>query len=132
MTTPKAEKLIDDLGLSEYTSTARISFFYQSVPKSFLVVYDSLNTRRIITKQVIKNYANICIKRDGNRQLDFSPPIDLIKFNGNTDGIFVTYDIGPAMKVWGRTPYNESKNNNLEIDYSKIKVFRLNENGDIK
>ena len=119
--TDTARRLISNLGLEKYTSNARISFFYKSVPQSFLVIYDSINKNRIITKQIIRNYSNIGIFRDGENLLDFSPPIDLTRFNGNTNGIFVTYDIAPDIRISANTPYNEDININL----SKLKVFRL-------
>ena len=119
MMTKTAENLIKSLGLEEYIDTARISFFYRSVPRTFLVVYDSKNKNRIITKQIIMNYGNLGIYRDGEDLLDFSPPIDLVKFNGSTKGIFVTYDISPDMRVDGRSPYSES------LNISKMNVFKL-------
>lgn len=113
--------IIDNLGLEEYADKARICFFYHSVPKTYLIVYDSLNPRRIITKQLLKNYGTIGVSRDADRLLDFTPPWDLKDFTGNLKGIFITYDIGSAMKLGGHTPYNESVDN----EYDHIKFFEL-------
>jgi hypothetical protein len=117
--TKEAQFIVDKLNLNDYLSTARISFFYQSVPKTYLVIYDSMNKRRIITKQIVKNYGNIGIYRDVNRMLDFTPPVDLKDYSGPVKGIFISYDIGSAMRINGRNPYNESFNK------YNFKVYKL-------
>lgn len=122
--TKEAQQIIETLGLEDYLSTARICFFYKSVPKTYLVVYDSGNPRRIITKQIIKNYGNIGLYRDlnNNRILDFTPPVDLIDYSGPTKGMFISYDIGSAMRLNGRNPYNEQTNSNYDFPF---KVYNI-------
>jgi hypothetical protein len=51
--------------------------------------------------------------------LDFTPPVDLKDYSGPVKGIFISYDIGSAMRINGRNPYNESFNK------YNFKVYKL-------
>jgi hypothetical protein len=130
--TKAAQIIIDSFKLNDYISSARICFFYKSVPRTFLIVYDSKNNNRIITKALIKKYGNFGMYRDGeDTLLDFTPPMDITRFGGNVKGMFIVLDLSSSLRLKGRSPYSLLDEAVNIPNYSGLKVYKLDEKEDV-
>lgn len=113
---PEALLLIKKFHLEKYLPTVRISFFYGTNPRIYLIAFNSTRRNQIVTKLALKQFLNVGFMQGGKRLDSFSPPVDITFFNGNIGGniTFIIADLA-NLQIPGGKKFLETEERDFKI-----------------
>ena len=104
----EASYLIKKFKLEKHLHNARISFFYGSNPRMYLIAFNSERRNQVLVKPMIKHLLNVGWMQGGKVLENFSPPVDLTMFSGNIHGNIMFLVVDFAYLQMGGIKFLES------------------------